>query len=204
MRRVKPKHMDLVKCETFADIGFDISTLNEKRTGSFVFLCPYCKEPTWVDMDVSISVCASTYTKQSEIKNINSISFDIKCNSCGLNFTTKDLGIDPNMYDIIELVGQYYPTTFSCEGHFNDAVDCNYSRPYLAFESTEVKKYGAPRGWEYDKNLLGSGAVIRYWDKFETLEDKEKAIYNLRVWAEKIASKEFKKQQRKARKEKGR
>ena len=73
MRRVKSKHMDLVKCETFADIGFDISTLNEKRTGSFVFLCPYCKEPTWVDMDVSISVCASTYTKQSEIKNINSI-----------------------------------------------------------------------------------------------------------------------------------
>ena len=204
MKQYKSKKIELFKCEIYNDIQFDVITLNEKRTGSFVFLCPYCKEPTWVDMDVSISVCASTYTKQSEIKNINSISFDIKCNSCGLNFTTKDLGIDPNMYDIIELIGQYYPTTFSCEGHFNDTVDCNYSRPYLAFESTEVKKYGAPRGWEYDKNLLRSGVVIRYWDKFETLEDKEKAIYNLRVWAEKIASKEFKKQQRKARKEKGR
>lgn len=193
IKKVKPKLMDLVRCETYADVDFDISHYEDKRKGSFVFLCPYCHEPTFVNMDLNISVRASTHTKQSEIEDINLISFKIKCYYCGLKFTTEDLGIDPNIYFAIEDLIKYYPTTFSCEGHFNDSMDSNFSRPYLAFKDTKIKKYGSPHGWEYDKDHL-SGAVIRYYDKFESLEDKEKAIYNLRAWAERIVKKELKKE----------
>lgn len=200
--KITPKMKDLARCETFCDYDFNVTTFEEKRSGTFVFLCPRCSDATWVDMNIDVGVRANTHSKNDEIKDIMPIRFKIKCSSCDHEFITQDNGIDPNMYSVIEPLMKYYPTEFSCEGHFNDSYYSNCSRPYLLFKDSKIRKYKPPRGWEYDRStLFDTRAVIRYHGKFETLEDKKAAIWVLREWACKIVAKESKKKQRMARKE---
>jgi hypothetical protein len=162
---------------------------HSKVKGTLAYMCPACKEITYLEGSYSFN-----------LKNVNKpensvhakIVVKLTCDNCGHIINNATGALDPNIAPVIsELNKKGYYTLESCEGHQYD--DEKSSQPYIWFTSDKIEKAiknnPLPEGFYIDKESKNLGkCIIKY--NIHTTDKKYpgnmELVHALLFWARRL------------------